>query len=386
MKGRYTRVICYLVLITILNSILSCFVLRASANQIVLTKVGQVETGDAYDVWVDSNKDITYVSCGYSGVKVFDTSDPYEPTELASVPSSSGGYAHQLFMRDDTMFVGDGNGGLKIINFEDESNPVVLSQFTGNYAWDVAVVEDVAFVANGFSGIGCVLTSVNVTNLTAPELLGSISTAGDATDVEVMENLAFATTSYAGFTVFDITNRTNPTQVAQYVGESTSDAELGDLEIVGDLAFLSYWEKSFKVLNISDISNIRVVSEFDESLHAFSVHIDMVRNLAFLCDVELGLLLLDIQNPSQPTEVARYSDGGKPNRIELVGNYIYMTDEENGFVILEIKQSDEPIIGLEPIILIGGLAAIVLLYVWMRKIRTSGDGAESVGTEFDIVE
>jgi len=180
------------------------------------------------------------------------------------------------------------------------------------------------------------------------------------------------TTSYAGFTVFDISNHTNPIQLGQYEGESTSNAELGDLEIIGDRAFLSYWDKSFKVLNISDISNIRVLAEFNESLSAFSVHIDTERNLAFLCDLELGLLLLDIQNPAQITEVARYFDGGKPNRIEVVGNLIYMTDQENGFVILEIGESSGLSVGLEPFLLVGGLAAIVIIYWWLKKAKASG--------------
>jgi len=339
-------------------------------------KIGQVETGDAYDVWVDTDDDIAYVSCGYSGVKVFGISDPREPTNMANIPSSSSGYAHQFDMRDDLMYIGEGQGGLKIIDLENISSPVTLSQFTGDYAWDVEVVGNVAFVANGFQGSGDKLTIVNVTDPSTPALLSSFITIGDATDIEVVDNLAFVTTSYAGFTVFDVSNLTNPTQLVQYIGPSTSDADLGDLEIVGDLAFLSYWGKSFKVLSISNLSNIEVIGEFNESLNAFSVHIDTERSLAFLCDLELGLLLLDIHNPAELTEVTRYFDNGKPNRVEVIGNLIYMTDQENGFVILEIGNNGELTISLELIFLTGGLAAIVVIYLWLKKVRTSGEGVK----------
>ncbi|MFW9975432.1 MAG: hypothetical protein ACFFDQ_09225, partial [Candidatus Thorarchaeota archaeon] len=84
-------------------------------------KIGQVETGDAYDVWIDTDDDIAYVTCGYSGVKVFGISDPREPTEVVNIPSSSNGYAHQFDMRDNLMYIGDGQGGLKIIDFENVS-------------------------------------------------------------------------------------------------------------------------------------------------------------------------------------------------------------------------------------------------------------------------
>lgn len=371
MRSRLLESIIPLFAIVILSSSLVGFMLHASANQIVLTKIGQVETGDAYDVWVDTESDIAYVSCGYSGVKVFDISDPYEPIELTSVPSSSDFYAHKFAMRQNVMFIGDGRGGLKIVDFEDISTPVVLSQFTGDYAWDVEVAGDLAFVANGFRGVGGKLTIVNITDLTTPTLLGSITTAGDTTDIEIEDDLAFVATSYAGFTVYNISNYTHPIQLAQYTGESTSDTDYGDLEIIGELAFLSYWDMSFKVLNISDISNISVMSEFNESMDAFSVHIDNQRNLAFLCDLELGLLLLDIQNPTQVTEVTRYFDGGKPNRVDIVDSLIYMTDQDNGFVILKIEESNEFIVSLEPLIFIGAVAAIVVLYYWLRYVRVS---------------
>jgi hypothetical protein len=278
-----------------------------------------------------------------------------------------GGYAHQFDMRDNLMFMGDGHGGLKIIDFENVSSPVVLNQYTGNYAWDVEVVGGTAFVANGYSGTGGRLTIVNVTDPTSPVLLKSQTIMGDATDIEVVENLAFVTTSYKGFAVYNVSNPTSPVILAQYIGELASDTDMGDLEIIGDLAFLSYWDYNLKVLNISDLSDIRVVSEFNESTDAFSVHIDADRNLAFLCDLELGLLLLDIQDPTRLTEVARYFDGGKPNRVEVVGNLVYMTDQVNGFVILEIGKSEALTIGLELLLLVGGVAIILVLFSWLKR-------------------
>ncbi|MHA2207899.1 MAG: LVIVD repeat-containing protein [Candidatus Thorarchaeota archaeon] len=368
--GRLTCAACILSLALILNSGAICYASGASLSEIVLTRISQVETGDAYDVWVDTDNDIAYVTCGYSGVRVFDVNDPHNPAELASVPSSSNGYAHQFVMRENLMFIGDGSGGLKIIDLSSPSDPGVLTQYTGDYAWDLGVIGDTAFIANGFMGSGDRLTIVNITDTTAPELLASHSTVGDATDIEVVDNLAFVTTSFAGFTVFDVSNITNPVQLGQYEGQSTSNAELGDLEISGNLAYLSYWQQSFKVLNISDISTIEVVAEFDESLSAFSVHIETDRSLAFLCDHELGLLVLDISTPTQLTEVGRYFDGGKPSRIQVVGDLVYMTDSDNGFVILEIMENYASIPVFELVLIVGGVVAILVVGWWIRKSKS----------------
>ena len=371
MKSRLTCVICVLALFLILNSRASYFVSGTTTNEFILTRIGQVETGDAYDVWVDNDNEIAYVTCGYSGVKIFDVSDPYNPAEIASVPSSLSGYAHQLTMRENLMFIGDGSGGLKIIDCANSSNPDVISQYTGDYSWAVEVEGDAAFVANGFMGIGDRLTIVNVTDPSTPILLGNHLTVGDATDIEVVENIAFVTTSYAGFTIFNVSNHTNPVQLGYYSGQSTSNAELGDLEIVGDLAFLSYWGKSFKVLNISDISSIEVVAEFNESLSTFSVHIELDRSLAFLSDHELGLLVLDISIPTQLTEITRYFDGGKPNRVQVVDNLVYMTDTNTGFVVLEIGENYALTTGFELPLLLGGVVAIIAFGWWLKKSRAS---------------
>ncbi|MFW9862806.1 MAG: LVIVD repeat-containing protein [Candidatus Thorarchaeota archaeon] len=367
MKTRTAIVIWIIALILTLNPGTIHLVSGADTNEVVLARIGQIETADAYDLWVDPNNDIAYVTCGYSGVIVLDVSEPHNPTELALMPSSSNGYAHQFVMRENLMFIGDGNGGLKIIDWANLSNPNLLSQYTGEYSWDVEVEGNTAFVANGFMGSGDRLTIVNITDPTNPMLLGSHTTVGDATDIEVAENLAFVTTSYAGITVFDVSNRTNPVQVGQYTGQSTSNAELGDLEIVDNLAYLSYWEKGLKVLNISDISSIELVAEFNESLNAFSVHIERDSSLGFLCDHELGLVVLDISIPTQPNEIGQYFDGGKPNRIQVVDNLVYMTDSDNGFVILEIIENHTFISGFELVLIVGSIVSILAVGWWLRK-------------------
>jgi len=369
LSNRLSCIIRILALVLILNSGPIGLASAASTSGLVLTRIAQVDTGDAYDVRVDTGNQIAYVTCGYSGMRIFDISDPHNPAQVGYVSPSSGGYAHQLAVRENLVFIADGYGGIKIVDVTNYSSPVVLGQYIGYYAWDVEVVGNTAFAANTHDNG---LTIVNVTDSTAPSLLGSHTTVGGATDLELVGDLAFVTTGYGGFTVFDVSDVSGPVQLAQYTGNPTAeDIGLGDLEIVGDLAFLSYYESSFKILNISDISSIEVISEFNETSSAFSVHVDVDRSLAFVCDLELGLLVLDIGTPSQPTEIARYFDGGKPNRVRVVDDLVYMTDQDNGFVILEIGEDSGFTLGIEPLLLVIGAAVVLSLGWWMRKSRTT---------------
>ncbi|UCH04528.1 MAG: hypothetical protein JSW05_13380 [Candidatus Thorarchaeota archaeon] len=343
----------------------------ASKGSLLLSRLAGVQTGDAYDVYVDG--EIAYVTCGYSGLKVFNVSDPSNPFEIAHMPSDLVGgqqaYAHQLFMSDNLLYIGDGRGGLKILDCTTPTSPEALCQYSGHYAWDVEVEGDVAFVSNGFMGIGDRLTIVNVTNSTSPALIKSYVLSGDGTDLELVDDLVFVTTGETGFIVLDVSNHSNPIQVGQYVGESVSSAGVGDLEIVGDFAFLSYWGHSLEVLDISDMSDIGLVTRFDESSSGFSVYVERERDLAFLCDFEIGLVMLNISDPTQLTEITRYVDGGKPCRIHIVDNIVYMTDQDNGFVILEIREIHLPGFGIEIIILALGVVVIIVLGVWVRQRR-----------------
>ncbi|MFW9943663.1 MAG: LVIVD repeat-containing protein [Candidatus Sifarchaeia archaeon] len=363
---------CILALVLVVSvGFLACPVSGASTGNLVLSRLAGVQTGDAYDVYVDD--DIAYVTCGYSGLKVFNVSNPSNPFEIAHVPSDYVGgqqaYAHQLFVDDNLLYIGDGRGGLKIVDCTNPTNPEVLVQYSGHYAWDVEVVGDVAFVSNGFMGSGDRLTIVNVTNSTAPALVKSYVLSGDGTDLELVGNLVFVTTGETGFIVLDVSNHSDPVQVGQYVGESVSGAGVGDLEIVGDFVFLTYWGHNFEVLNISDVSDIGLVTEFSESSSGFSVYIERERDLAFLCDFEIGLVMLNISDPTQLTEITRYADGGKPCRIHVMDDIVYMTDQDNGFVILEIRENHSLGFGIEIVILALGIVVILVVAAWIRQRR-----------------
>jgi hypothetical protein len=123
------------------------------------------------------------------------------------------------------------------------------------------------------------------------------------------------------------------------------------------------------VLDISDVSDIGLVTQFDESSSGFSVYVERERDLAFLCDFEIGLVMLNVSDPIQLIEITRYVDGGKPCRIHIVDDIVYMTDQDNGFVILEIREGHSLGFGLEIVILALGVVVIIVLGVWIRQRR-----------------
>ena len=62
-----------------------------------LTELARVNTGgDAYTVKVEGK--YCFISCGYSGFRIFDISNLSAPFQVAHIPQSANGYAHQFIL------------------------------------------------------------------------------------------------------------------------------------------------------------------------------------------------------------------------------------------------------------------------------------------------
>jgi len=310
-------------------------------NTVELTKISQTDTGgDAYDVWVDENKNLAYVTSGYNGFRIFDISDLTQPELLAHVPESppllstghSSGFAHQLYVYDDIAYLGDGPSGLTIINCADPRNPEVLTHYVGGYTWDIHVANDLAYIVNGFTNIGNPgLMILNISDPSTPLELSNSFRSRDTNDIELIGDNAFIVQSTEGLKILDISNSSNPLLLGQYSGPSGSYAI--DVEVSGNLAFLSFWKKGLKILDITDPAEITLVGEYGEfdELAFISIRDD----LAYLAAMNDGIVILNITDTNFPI-IGNYSDTGRAYGIMASGNHVFVADQVDGLKILEI--------------------------------------------------
>ena len=224
-------------------------------------------------------------------------------------------------MKNDIIYVGDGPGGLTVINSSDPSNPYVLTHFLGGYTWDIQIADNVAFIVNGWNNLGNPgFMILNVSNPSTPTIINNFPTDFDVTDLEVVGNQAFLVCGDSSLTILDISNYTNPVILGKYLGPSGSFTI--DVEISGNLAFLSFWKNGLKVLDISDPKNITVKGEFTRSNGGESIFLDLNGDYVFLTTMADGVVVLDVSNPENPIEVGGYSDSGKAYGIFVRNNYL----------------------------------------------------------------
>jgi Ca2+-binding RTX toxin-like protein len=85
-----------------------------------------------------------------------------------------------------------------------------------------------------------------------------------------------------------------------------------------------------------------LVGTYDTSGSAFAVQV--VGNLAYVADDNLGLQIIDITNPTNPIVKGNYNTSGWSRDVQIVGNLAYVADEYSGLQIIDITNPTDPIL------------------------------------------
>jgi hypothetical protein len=233
----------------------------------------------------------------------FDVSDPAEPSLRASADVTLCADCVGVAVSDDLVFAADFVGGLRAGQVAglsltgSSSEPAEMVVFE-----DVAIAGDVAYLADWAFG----LRIYDVSNPSAPALVGSVDTAGYPSSVAVQENRAYLGESTNGgfLRVIDITDPANAEEIG-FV--ETSQAR--DVEVRGDLAYVADGSLNLagglRIFDVSDPAAIELVGYYagDEEvgcLEAIGVAL-AGEDLAVVACSSDDFHIVDISQPARPT-------------------------------------------------------------------------------------
>ncbi len=305
-------------------------------DQWKLKELARVQTGgDAYMLKVEG--EYCYVSCGYSGFRIFDISDLSNPTQVALLPQAGNGYAHQFILENNIAYIGNGYGGIWIINCTEPENPTVLTEFPHDYSWDIQLVDDVIYTGNGHISAQESITITNISDLTNPVHVATILTEDDIPDLQRVGNRLYAACAQKGFLVYDISNRTDLNLLDTYIDSANPNIHLITFEVVDNYAFACYYHYGIQILDISNLSQITKVSEIvNSSSNCYSIHI--IEELAYISDISGGIQIINISTITNPVEQIRYLyDNCGTNDIFLRDDILFVADRNIGLLIFQIE-------------------------------------------------
>ena len=266
--------------------------ISANSNEeninILLNEIGFVNTpGVAQDIITSGW--YAYIPDNYDGLQIIYFGNPENPEIVHTMDDfedrvlSSDVDDNFLYVTSHCGSITD-PGVISMVDISDPSNPIVTgSTHTSGIPYDIKVVGDFAYIADGDNGLSIFFISGS-----APHFVTNVSTGGHAQSIYVDGTNAYITQGLDGIAIFDITDPFNPTLSATYATTGAKD-------------------------------------------------IFVQNNYAFIADSEGGLLILDVSNPSSPAYADRVETDGFVTGVHVDNTYAYISDSEIGLITIDIS-------------------------------------------------
>ncbi len=240
------------------------------------------------------------------------------------------GVAQDIITSGWYAYVPDNYNGLQVIYFGNPENPnIVHTMYDFEDRVLSADIEDDFMYVTSHSGSTTpgVITSVDITNPPNPQISGSSLTSGIPYDIEVVGDFAYIADGDNGLTIFFISNST-----PDFVTNIATGGHAQSICVDGTNAYVAQGLNGIAIFDISDPYNPTLSTTYATT---GAKDIFVQNNYAYIANSEDGLLVLDVSNPVSPIFVAEVDTDGFVNGVHANDTYIYMTDSENGLIVVD---------------------------------------------------
>ncbi|WP_457624603.1 LVIVD repeat-containing protein [Persephonella sp.] len=349
------------------------------ANPVIISSI--FTPGIPQDVAVLPDKKLAFVVGYNAGLQVIDVSDLVNPQIIASLDTP--GSADELVLSADgsKAYVADVGSGLQIIDISDPLNPEIISSLDTENVYSLALSPDEkkVYVASGFyfhvidiayikipriigsvetktnsnstalgvalstdgqtayvANYGGGLLSIDVSEPTNPQIIGSVGTSGNAFKVTLSPDgsIAYVCEKSNGLQIVDIFYPSLPRIISSVeTDKSTLDAAVS---ISGEIIYIA--DGRLKIVDVSDPLNPRVVSTVDTPGGANGIALSPDESIAYVADGRLGLQVIDVSDPANPRIIATIPTHGYAQEVALSpdGSMAYIAESGFGLQIIDV--------------------------------------------------
>jgi hypothetical protein len=286
--------------------------------------------GSSKGVVVDNG--YAFVGDDDHGLQIIDVRNPAQPVKVSEIMTT--GLAYTLKKRRNLIYLADHRGGFHIIDVSDVNNPRLVSSYdTPGKSWAIDVIDQVAYVADDTTG----LLIFDVSNAKNPRQIGQFNPGGAAEDVMVQNHLAYVSFFDKGLFILDISKPAQPAIVAQLPIPGNARS----IDIENNYAYIAGWESGLNVVDISNPAMPQIVGHYDTKGSAWGA--DVSNGHAFIWDWWGGVLAVNVENPQQPQLAGKYHARGQIVNLRQKGNYIYTANGTGGVQVFDINNALNPI-------------------------------------------
>jgi len=299
--------------------------------------VKKMETpGYSHDLLLKDN--YIYMAQGEGGLLVVDISDPTDPQIAAVATDGVRGYSSKIAIKDSVVYLTASSFGINVINVADPLAPVPsVENLNVKPAKGIHIMDDYMFVA--VSEVGVKVASLNSPNPIYPQVRGTIYSPGYAQETTTTSDstLLFIASGEMGLSLYDISNFEFGYGIYPRVGWCDTPGYASDVVISqsDSLVFLACGTSGLQIMSYTHDTDstyaVEIVGSYDGS--GYAKELMLVDNKIYM--TASGVQIIDVANPSSPfligQVVTEYSLG-----IDADEDYIYVADEDEGLIIISI--------------------------------------------------
>ena len=249
---------------------------------------------------------------------------------------NTGDYARDVAVAGEYAYVANGKSGLSIVNVKNPAEPILISSLAigGGQAFGVAVAGNYAYIADYDEG----LKIIKIDNPVAPKLVGSLEVGDCTREVAVQEKFVYLAAGYKGLQVVNVTAPSLPVLVGSLVTENTAYG----VAIMGSYTYISLYGIGLVIIDISTPSKPTVVGSMDIKTRGGGYEVKVLDDYAYIADMPGGLKIVNISDKTTPVLVGELHTEGDACGVDVVGNYAYVADYWNGLKIIDVSIPKEP--------------------------------------------
>lgn len=194
----------------------------------------------------------------------------------------------------------------------------------------IKIANDYAYIADyGIPG----LVIFDVHNPAYPGYKSCIGTPTAAWDVDVVDTLAYVAATSSGLLIYNVSNPVNPIEVGQCVVTNNSlyggrNSESVGVKVQGDYAYVSDGAGGLTIINVFDPTSPYKVSNIGGE-HVITYRLDVSGNYCYVAAVE-SLWVVNVINPETPSVIGRIgwetvSGWYNGRAVRVLGDYAYLS-------------------------------------------------------------
>jgi choice-of-anchor B domain-containing protein len=162
------------------------------------------------------------------------------------------------------------NGGVTIVDVIDPENPVKMGQWTTLYVHDCRILNDTIWASNIYTGQTSIINATNKNSLdfirtwqSYPQSTVSTHNCAFSADRKYIYTTNEITSPNGKLNVWNIQDINNITFIREWQPTNISTAVVHNIETYGDFAVIAHYTAGIRVLDISDPSNPTEVAWYD---------------------------------------------------------------------------------------------------------------------------